>query len=229
MKKYHITDTIGLEEVVINARRPEKENADGHFRPYGEPDISLPITDLMYSNKTVLDVLTGRIPGFFQGRFVRFGPQSTNQPMFMLDGLEVDEKRIHDLQVSDVDKVETITESGKLAFFGFRASYGIVSVFTKRGRNSPIQPPLNFINQPVYGYYQARTFYSPKYDVPQSEFSKPDLRTTIFWEPNLETDIDGNATVSFFNADNREIIKADVEGLAEPGVPVVGKTSFEVK
>jgi hypothetical protein len=65
--------------------------------------------------------------------------------------------------------------------------------------------------------------------VPQSEFSKPDLRTTIFWEPNIETDNDGNATVSFFNADNRAIIKANVEGIAEPGVPVVGKTSFEVK
>src|SRR5664280_2512964 len=54
MKQYHITDTIGLDEVVINARRPVKENADGHYRPYGEPDISLPITELMYSNKTCL-------------------------------------------------------------------------------------------------------------------------------------------------------------------------------
>jgi hypothetical protein len=229
MKKYHITDTIGLDEVIINARRPVKENADGHFRPYGEPDMSLTITDLMYSNKSVLDALPGYIPGFFQGRFIRFGPQSTNRPMFLLDGYEVDRKRIEDLQVSDVDKVETITESGKLAFFGFRASYGVVSVFTKRGRNSPIQPPLNFINQRVCGYYQARIFYSPKYNVPQSEFSKPDLRTTIFWKPNIETDIDGNATLTFFNADNRAIIKADVEGIAAPGVPVVGKTSFEVK
>ena len=110
-----------------------------------------------------------------------------------------------------------------------RGSFGVISVLTKRGSNSPALPPLNFINQRVYGYYQARTFYSPKYDVPQPENKKPDLRTTIFWEPNIETDIEGNATISFFNADNRAIIKADVEGIAEPGVPMVGKTSFEVK
>jgi hypothetical protein len=229
MKKYHITDTIGLDEVVINARRPVKENADGYFRPYGEPDITLPITELMYGNKTIFDVLQGQIPGFFQGRFVRFGPQKTNQPMFLLDGMEVDSKRISDLQVSDVDKVETITESGKLAFFGFRASYGVISVFTKRGSNSPVIPPLNFINQRVYGYYQSRTFYSPRYNVPQPEYNKPDLRTTIYWEPNIETDIDGDAIVTFFNADNQAIIKADVEGIAEPGVPVAGNASFVIK
>jgi hypothetical protein len=229
MKKYHISDTIALDEVVVNARKSVKENADGHFRPYGEPDMSLPITELMYGNRTVFDVMQGQIPGFFQGRFVRFGPQKTNSPLFLLDGFEVDFKRIDDLQVSDVDKIEVITESGKLAFFGFRASYGVVSVFTKRGSSSRVQPPLNFINQRVYGYYQARTFYSPKYDVPQPENKKPDLRTTIFWEPNIETDIEGNATISFFNADNRAILKADVEGIAEPGVPMVGKTSFEVK
>ena len=228
MKQYHITDTIGLYEVVINARRPVKENADGHYRPYGEPDISLPITELMYSNKTVFDIMQGQIPGFFQGRFVRFGPQKTNQPLFLLDGLEVDEKIILDLQVSDVDKIEVIKDAGKLAFFGFRASYGVISVFTKKGRSSPV-PPLNFINQRIYGYYQARTFYSPKYNVPQPEYNTPDLRTTIHWEPNVVTDKDGNATISFFNADNKAIIKVDVEGVAERGVPLAGKASFKVK
>jgi hypothetical protein len=88
---------------------------------------------------------------------------------------------------------------------------------------------LNFINQRVYGYYQARTFYSPKYDVPQPEYNNPDLRTTILWEPNVVTDEDGNATISFFNADNKAIIKVDVEGIAERGAPLAGKASFNVK
>ena len=47
MKKYHITDTIALNEVEVSARRPIKENADGHIRMYGEPDYSYTITDKM--------------------------------------------------------------------------------------------------------------------------------------------------------------------------------------
>ena len=88
---------------------------------------------------------------------------------------------------------------------------------------------MNLINQRVYGYYQARTFYTPRYEVKKPEYEKPDLRTTIHWEPNVVTDEDGNATISFFNADSETIIKVDVEGIAEPGIPLAGKTSFDVK
>jgi hypothetical protein len=234
MKKYHITDTIGLDEVVINARRPVKENADGHLRMYGEPDYSYTITDKTAGYSDAFQALVGRVAGIYitgdpmQGYKFMFRGQ-IGQPMFLLDDREVSYETIQSIPITAIDKIEVIKESGKLALYGMRGSFGIISVLTKRGRNSPVQPPLNFINQRVYGYYQARTFYSPKYNVPESEFSKPDLRTTIFWEPNIETDNDGNATVSFFNADNRAIIKANVEGIAEPGVPVVGKTSFEVK
>jgi hypothetical protein len=81
----------------------------------------------------------------------------------------------------------------------------------------------------VYGYYQARTFYTPKYKNPQSEYYKPDLRVTIYWDPNVVTDKDGNASISFFNADSKAIIKVDVEGIVEPGIPLVGRSSFESK
>src|ERR1035437_3902567 len=142
---------------------------------------------------------------------------------------EADLGTILAIPMNAVDKIEVVKESGKLPLFGFQGSFGVISVFTKRGSNSPVQPPLNFINQRVYGYYRARTFYSPRYNVPQPEYKKPDLRTTIHWEPNVVTDEDGNATISFYNADNRATIKVDVEGIAEQRVPLVGKTSFEVK
>jgi hypothetical protein len=234
MKKYHITDTIALSEVEVQARRPEKENVDGRIRIYGLPDYSLTVTDKMSGYRDVIQILQGRVPGLFitgdrnTGYSIWYHGQK-GTPLFLIDGNEADLGAILAVSVNAIDKIEVIKESGKLPLFGFRGSFGVISVFTKRGSNSPVLPPLNFINQRVYGYYQARTFYSPKYNVPQPEYNKPDLRTTIFWEPNIETDIDGNATISFFNADNRAIIKVDVEGVAEPGVPLAGKASFEVK
>ncbi len=233
-KKYHITDTIGLNEVVVSARRPIKENADGHFRMYGEPDYSYTITDKMAGFSDAFQTLAGRVAGLYitgdhnHGYSFMFRGM-VGQPLFLLDNREVSYETIEAIPVSAIDKIEIIKESGKLALYGMRGSFGVISVLTKRGNNGPILPVLYSIYHRVHGYYQARTFYSPKYNVPQPEYNKPDLRTTIHWEPNVVTDSDGNATVSFFNTDNKAIIKVDVEGIVEPGSPLVGRTSFESK
>jgi hypothetical protein len=234
LKEYHITDTIALNEVEVKARRPEKENADGHLRPYGFPDYSLTVTDKMSRIQDVFQTLQGHVSGLYitgdqsHGyKFIFHGQKGT--PLFLIDGKEVDIETFQSVPVHAIDKIEVIKESGKLSLFGFRGSFGVISILTRRGINGPLPPVLNLINQRVYGYYQARTFYTPRYDVKKPEYEKPDLRTTIHWEPNVVTDEDGNATISFFNADSKTIVKVDVEGIAEPGIPLAGKTSFDIK
>ncbi len=44
-------------------------------------------------------------------------------------------------------------------------------------------------------------FYSPKYNVPVPLASGADYRSTIFWEPNINTDQNGKARVSFYTSD----------------------------
>jgi hypothetical protein len=238
LKKYHLSDTIAIGEVIVNARRPVKENDDGHFRSYGVPDYSLTVTDRMSGSHDPIQVLQGRTEGlyitgdFHQGyQFIFHGQKvpKGESPLFLLDDREVDLSTICNVPIEAVDKIEYIKESGALAFYGFRGSFGVISVLTKRGINGPIPPVLNFITRRVYGYYQARTFYTPKYNIPESEYNKPDLRTTIYWDPNVVTDKDGNATISFFNADSKAIIKVDVEGIVGLGIPLVGRSSFEIK
>lgn len=235
LKQYHITDTIALSEVEVKARKTVKENADGHIRLYGLPDYSLKVTETMATNyRDPIQTLQGRLSGFnITGdqshgyKFIYHGQKG--EPLFLIDGKVVDIETFQSLPVNAIDKIEVIKDGGKLSLYGFRGSFGVISVLTKRGINGPLPPVLNLINQRVNGYYQTRTFYTPRYDVKKPEYEKPDLRTTIHWEPNVVTDEDGNATISFFNADNKTIIKVDVEGIAEPGIPLAGKTSFDVK
>jgi hypothetical protein len=62
------------------------------------------------------------------------------------------------------------------------------------------------------GYYLSRQFYSPKYDV--SEVNKAaDLRSTIFWAPNVITDSNGKASIEFYTADKPGSYKAVIEGI----------------
>ncbi|RZM20322.1 MAG: carboxypeptidase regulatory-like domain-containing protein, partial [Pedobacter sp.] len=44
-------------------------------------------------------------------------------------------------------------------------------------------------------------FYSPKYLINPSEVAEPDFRSTILWEPNVTTDANGKAKISFYSAD----------------------------
>ena len=80
----------------------------------------------------------------------------------------------------------------------------------------------------IDGYYESRTFYAPTYLL-SSEKKKPDLRTTIFWEPQFITDQNGKATISYFNADPKTSIKVCVQGITNNGMPVQANTKYSVK
>jgi len=47
--------------------------------------------------------------------------------------------------------------------------------------------------------------------------NRKDLRSTIYWQPELVTDKDGNASISFYNADGICNYRVVVEGMDEKG------------
>ncbi|MVN23437.1 hypothetical protein [Mucilaginibacter arboris] len=83
------------------------------------------------------------------------------------------------------------------------------------------------INTELDGYYQSRVFYAPKYDQ-QKQKTGSDLRTTIYWEPNVITNANGEATIIFYNADVKTKISIVAQGLTDKGVPVVTKTAYKI-
>jgi hypothetical protein len=68
----------------------------------------------------------------------------------------------------------------------------------------------------VQGYYKAREFYSPKYDS-NINYTHPDLRSTIYWKPELVTDQEGHASFDFYNADGTGTYRVVIEGIDEKG------------
>ncbi|MBW4890772.1 hypothetical protein KXQ82_13660 [Mucilaginibacter sp. HMF5004] len=81
-------------------------------------------------------------------------------------------------------------------------------------------------NLDMDGYYNARAFYEPKY---LQASTKPDMRTTIHWEPNITTNAGGEATVSYYNADPKSKIRVIVQGVTDKGVPVAATAGYVVK
>jgi hypothetical protein len=87
---------------------------------------------------------------------------------------------------------------------------------------------FNTLSGELEGYYQPRVFYSPKYEQPKKDTDKPDLRATLYWDNNVETDENGEATLKFYNADKPGKIRANIEGITVKGVPVAGATIYNV-
>ncbi|WP_259069795.1 carboxypeptidase regulatory-like domain-containing protein [Mucilaginibacter sp. X4EP1] len=81
-----------------------------------------------------------------------------------------------------------------------------------------IIPQQNEVNFTPKGYARVKTFYLPRYSGPrESQPNKPDERSTIYWNPNIITDKNGNATVEYFNSDGRGTYRVIIEGIDKDG------------
>ncbi len=75
----------------------------------------------------------------------------------------------------------------------------------------------------LQGLSNYREFYSPKYETQiQKESNQPDNRTTLYWDPNVVTDQDGEASVSFYTGDSGSPFGMMVQGLSLDGQCGVG-------
>lgn len=82
------------------------------------------------------------------------------------------------------------------------------------------------ISREVQGYYESRVFYEPNYTVPSS---RADVRSTIHWQPLIATNANGDATLTYYNADPKSKIRIVAEGISETGMPFAGTINYEVK
>ncbi|HTK20023.1 MAG TPA: hypothetical protein VL442_10935, partial [Mucilaginibacter sp.] len=126
---------------------------------------------------------------------------------------------MNSVPVSDIASVEIITDASLAAIYGVRGAGGVIIVTTKRWNDyqSANGFKANFVYFSPTGFYKARTFYSPKYDSPKTNMQFSDLRTTIYWNPFVNTDPTGKAQFEFFNADSKGTYRIVIEGMDNRG------------
>ncbi|MES2109039.1 MAG: TonB-dependent receptor [Bacteroidota bacterium] len=129
-----------------------------------------------------------------------------------------------------VETVE-ILKGNNASIYGLQGGSGVIVITTRQsftmgtGVMSKEMSPGVFAFTPE-GFYKAKDFYSPKYDAVNAAKS-PDTRTTVFWKPNIVTDSDGNAAVTFFNSDGAGTYRVVVEGMDTKGT--LGRQVFKYK
>lgn len=112
-----------------------------------------------------------------------------------------------------------VLKGPETAIYGSRGANGVIAIFTNIGEE--LNGPMDEVNSTVSithpGYYRAREFYSPKYNVLQPAQSQRDHRITLAWEPVVITDSLGKATVRFYTADDVAEYRVELEGITADG------------
>lgn len=138
---------------------------------------------------------------------------------------------LESIPLDDVESVVTtwthldmITPSSVTA----RYDPGSANILVYLKKNHAIRRP-NLVKVILQGYDESAEFYSPAYDTPDKKHDpKPDLRTTLYWNPDVRVGADGVARVEFYSHDSpRNGYEITVEGVTESGKPVYARYSIE--
>jgi hypothetical protein len=143
-------------------------------------------------------------------QFVPFLNRSKKPMAIIVDGLEMPGNfDINSINTDAVESVEAITNGSVFD--------GALIITTTHGLQSKDIASTGILPITAHGYYKAREFYSPKYDDSNLTGKHIDLRTTIYWKPELVTDKDGNASFDYYNADGAGTYRIVIEGIDDKG------------
>ena len=81
--------------------------------------------------------------------------------------------------------------------------------------------PKGLRNTYFEGFAQPVEFYSPDYS--SATLPEPDVRRTLYWNPDVKTDSLGQVSVHFYNNATCKKISISAEGLTNGSVPVIYK------
>jgi TonB-dependent SusC/RagA subfamily outer membrane receptor len=207
-----------LNEVKIRGIRPDDKYETQSFAGAGHADQVMHAAEIEKIQGPLATSLNGRLHGVsFAGStpYLTGGLGNGHQMLVIVDGIE--NADISSLNANDVETVEVL-RFANAAIYGMQGGNGVVIITTKKTMQlSPKEiASVGILPITVQGYYNARAFYSPKY-VSNSPDSRPDLRSTIYWQADLATDKDGNAAFNYYNADGKGNYRVVVEGIDEKG------------
>jgi hypothetical protein len=183
---------------------------------------------------SVFDYLKGRIPGL---RIMGFGDSisfvyrsdntlirgKNGTPLQQLPYMYVNEAPTTDFQmIAELD----INEIAMVRYFpppvGFApyngGNVGALMIYLKNNvdEQGKFASREKFDKYTFNGYTITREFSSPDYSLPQNRTVK-DNRTTLYWNPNLQTKTGGTAHFSFYNSDVTKGYVVIIQGMDSEG------------
>jgi hypothetical protein len=233
---------ITLNEVVIKEQRhPVIEKSV--FPKLLKPDHTITPKDLQSSGE-IANMLTGLSGVYIKNNKIygigfneQVGRRMEGPMLVLLDGRPLDD--LSGVAPNGLAGVQIIKGGLEASMAGIMfesngrsgsAKYGIVFLTTERKatKYNTFTPSGLSLVKPN-GYAVTKEFYTPAYNVESKSVQMQDLRSTIFWKPNIITDESGKIKLSFYTADEPGKYLVTLEGLSINGELARKQFSFLVK
>ena len=187
-----------------------------------ESDQTIPVNTEINTG-TIWQLLRNNIPGILisnsdTGTAVNFSRYdgislfSSNGEegvQFFLNEVAVSIAVIESLFAEDIGLVKVFKGNSAIALGVTRGAIGLYTVKNKSLRDWRSKG-FDFVK--MAGYSTRREFPNLNYSVSKTENELPDIRTTLYWNPN-PTIKDGKAIIEFYNDDVCKKFKVVVEGI----------------
>ncbi|MBV6646107.1 MAG: TonB-dependent receptor plug domain-containing protein [Cyclobacteriaceae bacterium] len=164
-----------------------------------------------YPNETVL--IRGR------NRF-----NESEEPLVLLDNNIVDFDALLSLAIQDIHHIDLLLGT-KAVIYGSRGGNGVIAVHSRRGQGRKDWERVGIVNFIHPGYHENDPFPMPDYRDRSLSFAKPDRRTTLFWNPQVELIKKQETEISFYTSDDKGQFQVKVEGMTSTG-DIISKTAY---
>jgi TonB-dependent SusC/RagA subfamily outer membrane receptor len=208
--------TIKLNEVAIKGKSSWLVNShSANLNGPGSADqVVLPetlekITDL----SSLSFLLHGVMPSGRGFKLTSTAGTHTPDVLVLVDGVSgIDD--VKEIPPRDIESIEFLKSAPYTAVYGIRGAGGVLLITTKKGEIKKNDAILKTTGIP---FYAERQFYSPRYEKPEEFVKQRDVRTTVYWKPDVITGKDGKVRLSFYNNDVAGNYNIVIEGVTAGG------------
>ena len=138
-------------------------------------------------------------------------------PQLFLDEMPVDADMVSSIPVSDVAYVKVFRPPFMGATGG--GSGGAIAIYTRKGGDQVTAPGKGLSSNTVAGYTPIKEFYSPNYSSFNPANDQRDVRTTLYWNPQVITSPQNHTiTLTFYNNDVSGAFHVVIEGMSKEGL-----------
>ena len=144
--------------------------------------------------------------GDYRIRFLRYESSTflgSSAPLIVIDdipqnGEEAGMKMLSSIPIDEILYVNTL-KGAETSFYGVNGGCGVILVYTRRGFISNKENTIKCQQFNIEGFYTKRNYYCPNYETDSKNNNKLDLRSSIYWNPNIHTDKKGHAEIEVYS------------------------------
>jgi hypothetical protein len=141
-----------------------------------------------------------------------------NAAVLIVDDLIMTDYDIDMIDPSIIERIGVL-KGAQASILGGDGAGGAIVITTKKGmaiKNN--SPKYNIKKISPLGFQNPVEFYAPRYETDfERNNPNPDLRTTIYWSPDVTVSSSGEASIGFFTADASTTYSVIIEGISSDG------------